>query len=219
MRISHDHKFVFLSLPRSASLSIRRFLDPYSDIKSIKLADVTESSPFWHHTKAKRAQEIFSERGWKWSAYKTFCLVRNPYDRLVSAYKKRWEKNYGVHVTGNYISDLKSIVRDAFLKRPSFESYVHQNDPRKGYSISIEEFAHDGCGQMLVDNVLKFENLPKNVIKYAETELGLEVSKRRLKHLHKSNRKVEYKKWYNEKTKQILQKKYKMEINKFEYEF
>ncbi|WP_367268204.1 sulfotransferase family 2 domain-containing protein [uncultured Thiohalocapsa sp.] len=80
MRISHQHRFVFLSNPQSGSTSIRIALDPYSDIKS------STEFPYHHHTNARRLKEHFLKQGWDWNSYFKFTTVRNPWDRMVARY-------------------------------------------------------------------------------------------------------------------------------------
>ena len=77
MRISHKLKFIFFSIPRTASESIRSALDPYSDIKS-------EPKGLYHnHITALALRNHFNEMGWVWDDYFKFAFVRNPWDRFV----------------------------------------------------------------------------------------------------------------------------------------
>ncbi|MCS3697419.1 sulfotransferase family protein [Salinibacter ruber] len=219
MRISHDRKFVFLSLPRAASLTVRKALNPYSDIKSKRKSDITHTNPFWHHTRACEAKEIFEEKNWSWGNYRTFCFVRNPYDRVVSAYKRRWEENYGWHSTGRPVRDVKSFLRDVFFKPIPFEAFVRESNPEKGYSISIYNFTHDSEDNCLVDDILKFENLPENLVDYLGFELEISIDRRSVGHYHKSESRKKYKSYHTEKTKRIIRRQYRMEIEEFGYGF
>jgi hypothetical protein len=210
---------VFLSLPRAASLTIRKALDPYSDIRSKKLADTDDSFPFWHHTNARAAKRIFEKRGWKWGKYKKFCFVRNPYDRLVSAYKKRWQKDYGLHITGNYFNDMKRFLHDILMGPLEFDEFVQKNDPSRGYAISIANFTCDEMGNVLVDDILMFEKLPNRFVEYVNKEVGLCISKDDIGHYHKTCEKKSYKSWYSPESKLIVQDQYSMEIDEFAYQF
>lgn len=86
MRISHKYRFVFLANLRTGSTTVRSILDHYSDIKSVHITQISERFPFYHHISAQELKPIFEERGWDWSKYKKFCVIRNPYDRIVSLY-------------------------------------------------------------------------------------------------------------------------------------
>jgi len=219
MRVSHEHKFVFLALPRAASLTVRKALNPYSDVKSKRKSDITDRHPFWHHARACRAKKIFEEKSWSWENYRTFCFVRNPYDRVVSAYKRRWEKNYRWHSTGRPVRDVKSFLRDVFFKPISFEAFIKTNNPKSGYSISIYSFTHDSEDNCLVDDILKVENLPENLVNYLSDKIGIKINQKNIGHYHKSENKSNYKSYHTEKTKEIIRRQYRMEIEEFGYGF
>ena len=80
MRISHQHKFVFLANPQSGSTSIRKLLDPYSEIKS------STQFPYHHHVNAPSLRKHFQEMDWEWEDYLKFTTIRNPWDKMVGRY-------------------------------------------------------------------------------------------------------------------------------------
>jgi len=80
MRISHKHKFIFLSKPKCASESIREKLNKFSDIKS------EGKYPYHHHTTAFELRMHFNAMGWNWDEYFSFTTIRNPWDMIVSLY-------------------------------------------------------------------------------------------------------------------------------------
>ncbi len=49
MRISHRHRFVFFSNPKTGSESVRSLLDPYSDICGVPMWEMTAENPFYSH--------------------------------------------------------------------------------------------------------------------------------------------------------------------------
>ena len=50
MRLSHQHKFVYISIHKTASSTVREMLDPYSDIKSC----APRKTICYHHIPAKK---------------------------------------------------------------------------------------------------------------------------------------------------------------------
>lgn len=80
MRISHKHHFIWISKPKTGSVSYRALLDPYSDVIS------TPHPPFHHHTTLRKLKEIFHENGWDFNSYFKICPVRNPWNLLLSLY-------------------------------------------------------------------------------------------------------------------------------------
>ena len=73
------------------------------------------------------SKEIFDKKGWEWSLYRKFCVVRNPYDRVVSLYhhfcntmvKERLNKQCGYLYIFRRIKDLVKPTR-------TFKDYVMQ---------------------------------------------------------------------------------------------
>ncbi len=80
MRISHKYKFIWISKPKTGSVSYRKLLDPHSDIIS------ADHKPFRHHATLQEMQETFQQHGWDFSTYFKVCAVRNPWDLLLSVY-------------------------------------------------------------------------------------------------------------------------------------
>lgn len=81
MRLSHRHRFIWLSLPKSGSTSIRQALDPFSDVRS------GPAGHFWHHAKYRDVVVGFAERGWDLDGYVVLICDRNPWRRVCSLWK------------------------------------------------------------------------------------------------------------------------------------
>lgn len=177
MRISHQHRFVFLSNPQSGSTSIRTALDPYSEIKS------SAEFPYHHHTNARKLKEHFEEQGWDWERYFKFTTVRNPWDRMVARYY------YG-------LSNPKSVWHKPATDAGSFAKFLdHPMILKSSPNSTLQVFAYSTEGTCLVDEILKLEELQDSwpsVIK----KLGLEEAK--LPHINKRssrNRPASHRMW------------------------
>ena len=58
MRLSWKHKFVYISIHKTASETVRHLLNPYSDIKSCG----DRQTICYHHIPAKKMKYYFDER-------------------------------------------------------------------------------------------------------------------------------------------------------------
>lgn len=93
MRYSHEHKFVYIVTPKTASGAIRHALDPYVDNKG----DTTSED----HLPAWKCKQYFDEQGWNWNEYFKFTFVRHPADMLISMYmyeKKELQQIYDMKI-------------------------------------------------------------------------------------------------------------------------
>jgi len=90
--ISADHQTIFIHVPKCAGVSVRSFLEDCG-FSAIRLDDFPEDirSGFYKRGAAARlylrADRALWERSFK------FCVCRNPYDRLVSAWSFCREQN------------------------------------------------------------------------------------------------------------------------------
>lgn len=160
MRISHSHRFVFLSKPKCASTAIRVALDPFSDIRS------TQRYPWFHHTSLPPLKQQFNERGWDWDSYFVFTTVRNPYTMLNSlyAYAKpdtsghTWAERFWDDVVDGRDPPVKLRVPEDPIP---FREWILTND-FSGYVL--DRFIKDECGRICVNAVLRAEELPTGFV-------------------------------------------------------
>ena len=81
MRISHKFKFLYLAITKTGSTTVRKLLDPFSDISS-----TSNHGEFKHHQKAKELRLVFKKHKWEWDQYFKFTVVRHPIARLRSSH-------------------------------------------------------------------------------------------------------------------------------------
>ena len=106
-------------MPRAGSTTVRKNLDQYSDVKSVHVSETDADFPFFHHMTAAELKAAFESKEWQWDDYRKFCIVRNPYDRLVSLY------HLSLSVLAN---QRKQSLKGRFLARfgsvPTFKEYL-----------------------------------------------------------------------------------------------
>ncbi|MEM7695943.1 MAG: sulfotransferase family 2 domain-containing protein [Pseudomonadota bacterium] len=108
MRLSHQRKFIFLAYPRTASRTIRTFLNPISDVKGIAAQDVSPENPFYVHIDASNAGKALERAGHRWADYYSFAFVRHPYTRVQSLYRMYLSSYVGEEGSGRHVSDAFS---------------------------------------------------------------------------------------------------------------
>jgi hypothetical protein len=193
MRISHSKKFVYIAIPKTGSSTVRRLLDPYSEIKSTQSGG--RPGQFDHHITAaslkkifeKKANKIIRRNSWKWSDYFKFTIVRHPALRLRSSY------HYQIKIGSQPPDDnlLKNDMgfynrcRKLFETGHSLDEAIISGD--MNYR-PMHNWTHDSDGNLLVDYVCKLENIDAG-LPIIWSSIGLD--KKDLDQIPVTNRSVE----------------------------
>lgn len=188
--INHEHKFLFIHIPRTSGSSIERQFQ-YNERK--------ERNKHWNLNDWKNnlCDEDFK-------SYFKFTLVRNPWDIIISKYFDRgWysspKKGRGGEI-GYYCG--KSLKYFLAHYRPA--------DHEHGDGV-LDYFDPE---QM--DFVGRFENREKD-IEYISDKIGFNInsSKKARAKLDKTH----YTEYYDDETREIVAEKYARDIECFGYEF
>ena len=187
-------KIIFVHIPKTAGISL---------MKSI-FGDVTLES----HRSVSFYKQVFGNR---YSEFFTFTIVRNPWDRLYSAYKFLQKGGINIHDKNAFETHL-STYKD-------FEDFVLKGLNEKiiweiMHLIPQYEFVCDKNGRIIVDYVGRFESLQEDIASLSK-KINLEVV---MDH-HNYNKKKDYREAY---TKEMIEKVhhiYQKDIDVFEYSF
>jgi Sulfotransferase family len=211
MRISHRYKFVFFASPKTGSSTVRQFLDPYTDVMpSITFKSRTPENPFYPHMRPVEAKQCFDRYGWDFDGYTKFVCVRNPWARLVSLFH---------HVYRN-------------ASPPPFDDWIRSVQPfgagargddaerwRKYGSYSIEHFIKDESGGILVDKVIRTEEIDRTLTPYLRA-LGIPVrADQRLPCRNVTGSGRRYVDYYTRQTADRVRWLYRYDIASYGYEF
>lgn len=154
MRISHRHRFVFFSSPRTGSTSVRNYLTPLSDFCGA--VRPTPGQPFHDHMRPFDARQAFASLGWDYDSYYKFVFVRNPWSRLASVYAliRALERNFDQPFLA-WLETVKPYGPGGGGDGTIMETY------RQFGTYSLAAFAGDGSGALFVDDVFRLEDIEK----------------------------------------------------------
>ena len=176
-------KTIFIHIPKTAGMSLAQAI--YGDV----VGSAHRKVSFFRYILEKELDDYFK-----------FCFVRDPYDRLYSAYKFLEKGGVNQH-------DKRAF--DKFLSRyKNFEDFVINGLSNKVMNEIIHlvpqiDFICDKKGEILVDYIGKFENLQIE-IKTLSEKLNKEII---LSHLN-LNKKKSFDKVFTDKMRKRVRKLY-----------
>lgn len=193
MRISHRYKFVFLANPRCGSTSVRKVLDPFTDIYS------GNEFPYHHHAGVRHLKPHFAEQGWDWDCYSVFTTIRNPWARVASCWRfgeenpksiwRRWRDESG--------NNFDRFVARSFHKLPLSYRFV---DEEGVYGV------HDF---LMIETIDQY--LPPLL-----ADLGIEVGE--APHLNATDGR-DYRDYFSEEAREIVAEVFSSDIEQGGYSF
>lgn len=199
--ICHKHKCIFVHIPKTAGSSISKGLLKSGfdwiadDLHHPLFVDINICMPISNQ-------------------YSIISCIRNPWDRMVSLYE------YGKmrHSMGGNQLDVKSNEQfQEWLQRILYEQDIKiHNHSRRDYWLGNCANWLMVNGRICFTSLIRFENLLNDYHKICDIYKIKNPVK--LPHLLKSNRKP-YIEYYNDQTRQIIEKHCALDIDIFGYKF
>lgn len=187
---------IFIHVPKCAGQSIRRTL--FANLQP-------------GHIRAYTYQLIYPWR--QYQQYFKFAFVRNPWDRVVSAYL--FMKEGGAHT-----KDLM-WAKENLSEFNSFESFIKDGLSRRSildwpHFQPQANFLRGQSGRIEMDFIGRFENIQDD-FELVRKELG---SPEKLAYVNKTRSKKEgYRSYYKDEIQQIVAEVYSEDIKTFGYDF
>lgn len=194
--ISHSLPCIFVHIPKCAGSSINQQLE-------LKSVGFSGHSPMSYHS--------------EYPDYFSFTFVRNPYDRIVSAYKyfrklkegHRWYKRNSIISDAANQMDFKEFVNHI----PDFMNLMKREEGSFESGIHFQPF-HYFIDQP-IDFIGRFEDIQQD---YATILSHLKLPAKPLPKTNSTNN-LNYQQLYIEETKKLVYNIYKEDIYKYNYQF
>lgn len=201
INISDIYQCIFIHIPKAAGNSIKEALE----------------LPGRGHLPWQYFYLVYPE---KWDSYTKFAVVRNPWDRVVSAYhyaimdKNFWHDNLK---QGDLHPDYELLSKKTFAEcceiiRDRRNLLRHEAWYPQHVWIAKKE---NGSNSLMVDLILRYENLENDFTVLCE-KLG--ISNIHLPQVNPSNPEM-YRTYYSDETRKIIEHVYATDIKLFKYEF
>jgi hypothetical protein len=166
--LSHRYRFIYLKTAKTAGTSVEAYFEPLcvpdpethvvEHLTEMRVSDagvIGERSPracdsgvpFFNHMHAADVRDRVGEE--IWSRYMKFANVRNPFDKVVSAF---WMDH-------QYDPVLAAEPVDFAVVKARFRDWVEETDGRGSFDRPI--YTIDGA--IVVDRLLRYETLARDV--------------------------------------------------------
>jgi hypothetical protein len=208
--LSHAHKTIFVHIPKTGGEAVvsvflknlGKSWEQRGDLLVGQNSDPKKGPPALGHMFATEyvtygyvTQDVFD-------AYFKFAVVRNPWARFASAYKFTVEK------------------RPPPWQNLQFLDFVYGRFPPSARVARHLEpqwkFVCDDEGRLIVENILRFEQLPDS---FGELALQIFGDRQRLRYTNVSQNRTDYRRLFTDRTASIVAERYRKDIELFGYSF
>lgn len=210
--ISHEHKCIFIHIPKTAGMSIYKFFHPginfhHNNPDYERLFGwCPKRKLHMQHATARQLleTELITEEDWK--TYFKFAFVRNPWDRAYSDYLFIQD-----------FSGIKGSFKSYLNKEREFKEILNDNSNSSflgDHLLSQTEFFDEGKYEL--DFVGRFENFQKDIQIVLDK---LKIKEKFKEHQNSSRRVKKYADFYKGSEVKLVQEKFIDDILKFNYCF
>ena len=205
--LSRDYRTIFIHIPKTGGQSIERvFLGVHgltwegrAPLLLRQNTDPSKGPPRLAHLFAREYVSCGHVSVEDFETFFKFAVVRNPWARAVSAYK---------YMTEGRSYPFEAFIRDFSARRGNL-TQTRQVDPQVSY-------VQDAGGRLIVDRLLRFENLKAEFAEVGRKIFGREEP---LPLSNVSPDRRDYRTFYDDATAEIVEKVYADDIAAFGYSF
>ncbi|MCP4408958.1 MAG: sulfotransferase family protein [Gammaproteobacteria bacterium] len=222
--ISHAHKLIYLKTMKTASTSVELFFQKYCvppDIECQIEVSTDEIISEYGIVGARLGPKKLGKKTiWKnhmpgsevrrlvgqniWNKYYKFCVVRNPFDRVVSF----WWFKLDLSTRKNLASLPFAIIRSRFK----------EDIGKSEFRWPIDRHIYEIDGVPCVDDFIRYEKLEDDIVRICKT-LKMDCDLSRISKLKSSfrSRRENFSLYYDGDSEQMVRDKFSKEISFFGY--
>lgn len=205
--VNDKHKFIFFHLYKCGGMSFRKSLnEAFPDSYEIQ-GGHSLPKDFDLGDGGKNRE--------KYKDYYRFTMIRNPFDFMVSTYF--YAKTYSNHFMHDDIIQnsmgMEEFIPYYFKHR---ESDIKNKKIGQNKVVTIKDWLHDDMDNIVVDEVMMLENMSADISDLSK-KLGVKIDINQTN--VNPNRTKDYRKYYNDISKKMIEKEFSWELDKFEYKF
>lgn len=207
---SLSHNFIFVHIGKNGGNTVSKCLEKYVDNKieclepyqdGIDMFDVVDPNyGLSKHSSLSEYKQRLPEHFYL-KAFK-FAVVRNPFDRLVSAY---FSKHRAV----------RGLVQEGILVRDDFASVINSQRTFRQFTSANPSDSHAPLADDL-NFVVRFENFEEDILAAFQL-IGLPILN--IPHINVSPRNSDYRQYYTPALRSMVALKFSEEIDHFGYEY
>lgn len=192
--MKNQKKSIFIHTPKCGGMTMEHMCHN----NSINI-DPINQSPEW--LKARPNYKNIEDEAFEYS----FSFARNPFSRIVSAWKTPW-------VSGNEFDKFSKFVKD-FCVKPSNYNFFRWSHVMSIFDPRMKLF--NDQGDQLVNFIGKMESYQSDFDIVCD-KIG--IPRQKLPHKNKTKHK-HYTEYYDDETREIVAEKYAKDIEYFGYKF
>ncbi|AVI51436.1 hypothetical protein C5O00_09730 [Pukyongia salina] len=212
--ISHQHKCIFIHIPKCAGTSVKYFLYPNQKIDwfeanyEVVHGWCPKRKFFMQHATAKQLVETGLVTTQQWESYFKFTFVRNPWDRAISDYF--WLQN-DRKIKDNFSNYLDKAGKFKTVLTETGETHY------RGDHLTPQSRFFDEKGTYAVDYMGRFESF-ENDMQHIVKALGIQQDFDLHINAARKNRR-HYSRYYSDALIAKVAKLYAADIERFNYQF
>ena len=212
MIISHEYKFIFIAIPKSASQYIRKIFRPFlgeNDQEVCALFDKIKSKQYPQfkgsgHISAERIKKAVGDE--IWNTYFKFAFIRDPYERIVSIYGFSRRKMFDSLKKKGETDKI-----DNFYKNKPFARMFYTGRIPSFFRQTQSHWIYDKNDNLMIDFVGSMNSLHED-LKFIFNKVGLPEYNEKNK-INNSIKIKDYTEYYNKTFNSIINNDFKRDID------